>query len=366
MFGSIRLCPSSLLPGWFRRRRIALFLSLRRWGTPNLFGLGFPLCFFNLDTLSALDPYVFLVTYTKASPRTCLFFFLRRRRSFPVRCPFVLVLSVSVFWVGVFLSLALVSVFLCTLHCTTDLGTLSGAGRLDISRPCRFIIIAFFGDKGEERLSRTTFGQVRAGPFTPVHTPPPFQQNAIKDGPGRGRGTHWTGNRTVTPCSVLVLDFASCSKGEMLCVFFILCFLCLVRCLLSFSSVLVLGSQFGKIFGSELLFLGFGVSRVYSGDVLPMFLFYYLVFVPENVSEKFSSCQVRCLKNFRERTFVFGCRCWFCVCLVLFCLCFLLYYLFFRSRNCLRKILLMSGPVFLGCLLSSFGFFADVVAFSFF
>ena len=35
----------------------------------------------------------------------------------------------------------------------------------------------------------------------------------------------------------------------------------------------------------------------------------------------------------------------------------LLYYLFFRSRNCLRKILLMSGPVFLGCFLSSFGFF---------
>ena len=35
---------------------------------------------------------------------------------------------------------------------------------------------------------------------------------------------------------------------------------------------------------------------------------------------------------------------------------FWLYFLFFRSRNCLRKILLMSGLVFLGCLLSSFGF----------
>ena len=40
---------------------------------------------------------------------------------------------------------------------------------------------------------------------------------------------------------------------------------------------------------------------------------------------------------------------------------FLLYYSFFRSRNCLKKILLMSGLVFLGCFLSSFGFFADVV-----
>ena len=42
---------------------------------------------------------------------------------------------------------------------------------------------------------------------------------------------------------------------------------------------------------------------------------------------------------------------------------FLLYYLLFRSRNCLEKILLMSGLVFLGCLLSSFGCFADVVVF---
>ena len=53
---------------------LSLSLSLRRWGTPNLFGLGFPLCFFNLDTLSALDPYVFLFTYTQALPRTCFFF----------------------------------------------------------------------------------------------------------------------------------------------------------------------------------------------------------------------------------------------------------------------------------------------------
>ena len=37
------------------------------------------------------------------------------------------------------------------------------------------------------------------------------------------------------------------------------------------------------------------------------------------------------------------------------------YYSFFRSRNCLEKILLMSGLVFLGFFFSSFGFFADVV-----
>ena len=68
-----------------------------------------------------------------------------------------------------------------------------------------------------------------------VYTPPaPLQQNAIKDGPGGGRGTNWTGNRTVTHCRALVFGFSPFSKGEMLSVFFIMCFLCLARRLLSF------------------------------------------------------------------------------------------------------------------------------------
>ena len=40
---------------------------------------------------------------------------------------------------------------------------------------------------------------------------------------------------------------------------------------------------------------------------------------------------------------------------------FLLYVLFFSLPKVFGKILLMSGLVFLGCLLSSLGFFADVV-----
>ena len=41
---------------------------------------------------------------------------------------------------------------------------------------------------------------------------------------------------------------------------------------------------------------------------------------------------------------------------------FLLYFFWVvRSRNCLEKILLMSGLVFWGFVLSSFGFFVDVV-----
>ena len=79
-----------------------------------------------------------------------------------------------------------------------------------------------------------------------------------------------------------------------------------------FTVPLFLGSLFEKIFGSELLFLGVGVGLACFGAVLPMFLLYYLLF---------------------------------------------------RPRNCLEKILLMSGLVFLGCLLSSFGLFADVVVF---
>ena len=59
------------------------------------------------------------------------------------------------------------------------------------------------------------------------------------------------------------------------------------------------GPLFEKVFGSELLFFGVGVGRVFFCAVLPMFLLYYLVF---------------------------------------------------RSRKCLEKILLMSGLVFLGFL----------------
>ena len=59
-------------------------VSLRRWGNPNLLGLGFPLCLFDLDAIAHFDPYSDLRTYTMATPHTCFFFFFfrRRRRSF--------------------------------------------------------------------------------------------------------------------------------------------------------------------------------------------------------------------------------------------------------------------------------------------
>ena len=62
-----------------------------------------------------------------------------------------------------------------------------------------------------------------------------------------------TGNSTVTA------SVSPFSKGEVLSVFFILGFRCLVWRLLPFFAVpLFLGSFFEKIFGSELLFLGGG------------------------------------------------------------------------------------------------------------
>ena len=108
-----------------------------------------------------------------------------------------------------------------------------------------------------------------------------------------------------------MFDFSPFSKGEMLSVFFILCFLCLVRCLLPFFAVfLFLGSLFEKFFGSELLFLGVGVGLV--------FFWWFFAYV-------FALCFGGSLPK------VFG------------------------------KILLMSSLSFSGFVLSSFGFFVDVV-----
>ena len=53
------------------------------------------------------------------------------------------------------------------------------------------------------------------------------------------------------------------------------------------------------------------------------------------------------MKNFRERTFVFGCRCW-SVFLGAVLPMFLFFFLVFRSRKCLGNFFLMSGLVFLG------------------
>ena len=71
----------------------------------------------------------------------------------------------------------------------------------------------------------------------------------------------------------------------MLFVFVILCFRCLVRCLLPFFVVPpFLGSLFGKIFGSELLFLGGCVGLVFFGGfLLIVFALFFWRFAPDTV-----------------------------------------------------------------------------------
>ena len=96
-----------------------------------------------------------------------------------------------------------------------------------------------------------------------------------------GGSLHASGDSTNIRCSCLIFPL---SKGEMLSVFFILCFLCLVRRLLPFFAVLLfLGSLFEKFFGSELLLLGVGVGFVFFGGFLPMFLLLFWRFALESV-----------------------------------------------------------------------------------
>ena len=66
-----------------RRRRFYLCLpfSLRCWGNPNpLRGLGFPLCFFFVATLSDLDPFILIRTFSEVRLQPLFFFFFSRRR----------------------------------------------------------------------------------------------------------------------------------------------------------------------------------------------------------------------------------------------------------------------------------------------
>ena len=163
----------------------------------------------------------------------------------------------------------------------------------------------------------------------------------------------------------------------MLSFFFFLFFRCLVRCLLPFFVVrLFLGSFCGKIFGSELCFwVAVVVAHVLAtgsgspkGEMLSVFFFSCFL------------CLVRCLllffcrssvlraafwKNFRERTFVFGWSCWSCVFWWVFAIVFALFFGVLLPKL-FGKILLMSGLVFSGFVLSSLGFFVVVVVFFFF
>ena len=120
---------------------------------------------------------------------------------------------------------------------------------------------------------------------TPIrsHPPPtPFLQNAVKDSPGRGWGKYGQGNRTVTHIVGRECVFP---QGGNAVLFFLFVFFSVrsgvfCRFLSFFSSK---GRFFGKIFGSELLFLDCCVGLGLFGGFLLMFLLYFWRFVPETV-----------------------------------------------------------------------------------
>ena len=58
------------------------------------------------------------------------------------------------------------------------------------------------------------------------------------------------------------------------------------------------GPLFEKIFGSELLFFGVGVGRVFFCAVLPMFLLYYVVFSLLTMSRENSLYVRSCVSGF--------------------------------------------------------------------
>ena len=112
-----------------------------------------------------------------------------------------------------------------------------------------------------------------------------------------------------------------------------------------FTVLLFLGSLFGKIFGSELLFLSVVVGLVFFDSVLPRVLFYFLVFRSRKCLGKILLMSGPLFeKIFGSELLFFGVGVGRFFGAVLPML--LLYYLVFRFRKCLEKILLMSGPLF--------------------
>ena len=131
-------------------------------------------------------------------------------------------------------------------------------------------------------------------PCTDSVSPPPtpFLPNAVKDSPGRGWGKIAPGNRTVTHCwaRMCVPPRGKCCPFFSFCVFSVRSG---VSC--RFLSFLLSKGRFiGKIFGSELLFLGGCVGLGFFGGFLLLLLLHFWRFAPETVRKKFSCCQVWC------------------------------------------------------------------------
>ena len=209
VFVSICLCPSSFCVWFFRRHRV-LFFSLRRWGNSNLLVWVSP-CVFTA-TVSHYDPYFEDTTYTKVSARTCFFS--------PTSFVFLVVVGrglLCLLWAS--LSLSLLVVWLHGLLACRDQtergGGLSDGASIYHRNDC------FLGLSTKRCPGRSVLNRLCSPHLLP---------QSPKAGAGRGGGG---AGRTVTLmlfwpggpyCHANVSWLCPVSKGEMLSVFFILCF----------------------------------------------------------------------------------------------------------------------------------------------
>ena len=140
-------------------------------------------------------------------------------------------------------------------------------------------------------------------------TPPtPFLSNAVKYSPGRGWG--WPREGDLGPATVLshflllVLSFFPLKCCPF---FFILCF-CVwsgVFCRFFCRSSRLKGRFLEKFSGANFCFRVSVLVVCFLVLFCLCFCFIIWFFVPENVSRKFSSGQVRCLKKFSGANFCF-------------------------------------------------------------
>ena len=175
----------------------SVFLSFSQArGKPKPFWFGFPLVFFSSCTRNTTTIRTSSSSPTlkprPVGPHFFCIFFLRRRSSFSGLDVFlVLVLLALGFLVGVFASGDLAGSRLCCSIAVTrcimhSLGFEEGEEDYHLPPLRSSLLSRFQGRRMWNSWPARYLAQYLAGLSTPLTSP--FQPNAIKDGPGRGRG----------------------------------------------------------------------------------------------------------------------------------------------------------------------------------
>ena len=182
-----------LWSGWFRRRRVFSFSFSQALGKPKPIWFGFPLVFSSSCTRS---PSTTRTSRSAPTPRprpapAFFFFSFRRRRVRFWFSVFARPCSVGVGFLGgcfSFFSASPPGLCFCLCAALQDRPRclVSGAGRRDISRPSRFIIMAIFGvGCGTAAPHNSLVKVVRRAVYTPPRPPP---AECRKGWPWRGEG----------------------------------------------------------------------------------------------------------------------------------------------------------------------------------